>query len=85
MRTTVTLEPDVARKIKELARRRCASFAAMLNEVLRRGVARSAPTPRFVVEAPARGFRPGIDATKLNELVDELEVEDFAAETRAGK
>jgi hypothetical protein len=89
VRTTVTLEPDVASKIKELAHRRRASFKATLNDVLRRGLAqqenRAGPRPRFVVEPHAGGFRPGIDIDKLNQLVDELEVEDFAAEARSGK
>jgi hypothetical protein len=89
MRTTVTLEADVASKIKELAHRRRASFKATLNDVLRRGLAQqgtgSASPPRFVVEPHAGGFRPGIDVDKLNQLVDELEVDDFAAQSRAGK
>ncbi|HMG21557.1 MAG TPA: hypothetical protein VK607_09585 [Kofleriaceae bacterium] len=36
--------------------------------------------PRFTVQPHAGGFRPGIDAGKLNELVDQLEVEDFLDE-----
>jgi hypothetical protein len=28
------------------------------------------------------GFRPGIDPGKLNQLVDQLEVEDFIAEAQ---
>lgn len=39
MRTTVTLEPDVAAKLKELAHKRRASFKATLNDVLRKGLA----------------------------------------------
>lgn len=86
MRTTVTLEPDVARSIKELAHRRRASFKATLNDVLRRGLAphegKAEPRERFIVEPHAGGFRPGIDVDKLNQLVDELETADFVDEAR---
>ena len=84
MRTTVTLEPDVAAKLKELAHRRRASFKETLNDVLRKGLTSQAgtaePSERYVVEPHAGGFRPGIDPGKLNQLVDELEVDDFTGE-----
>lgn len=73
MRTTVTLEPDVAAKLKELAHRRRASFKETLNEVLRRGLSAQArvreASERYVVEPHAGGFRPGVDPGKLNQLV----------------
>jgi hypothetical protein len=85
MRTTVTLEPDLAKKVKVLAHRRGLSFKQALNEVIRRGL--STPTrqdaqARFAVEPHAGGFRPGIDPGKLNQLVDQLDTEDFIAEAR---
>ncbi|MGH8494723.1 MAG: CopG family transcriptional regulator [Gammaproteobacteria bacterium] len=86
MRTTVTLDPDVAARLKELAHRRRASFKETLNEVIRKGLSSQANTresaERYVVEPHAGGFRPGIDPAKLNQLVDELEVGDFVAESR---
>ena len=85
MRTTVTLEPDVAARLKELAHRRRASFKATLNDVLRQGLTSQAGTrespERYVVETHAGGFRPGIDPDKLNQLLDDLEVGDFGAES----
>jgi len=82
MRTTVTLEPDLAKKVKSLAHRRGVSFKQALNEALRRGL--TAPSaresgPRFTIEPHAGGFRPGIDPGKLNQLVDQLEVEELIA------
>jgi hypothetical protein len=89
MRTTVTLEPDVAAKLKELAHRRRLSFKAALNEVLRRGLSTQGGAPkrrkRFVVEPHAGGFRPGIDPNRLNQLIDELDADDFVLETRGSR
>jgi hypothetical protein len=85
MRTTVTLEPDLVKKMKAFAHRRSLSFKQALNEVIRRGLAppgRPDKQTRYVVQPHAGGFRPGIDPGKLNQLVDQLEVEDFIAEAR---
>lgn len=85
MRTTVTLEPDLAKKIRVLAHRRKLSFKRVLNEVIRRGLTspdRPEAETRFTVQPHAGGFRPGIDPGKLNQLVDQLEVEEFIAKTQ---
>lgn len=84
MRTTVTLEPQLAAKLKELAHRRRASFKQTLNDALRRGLAgqRRGEAPPFVVTPHRGGFRPGVDPARLNQLVDELDVEAFAAGQR---
>lgn len=87
MRTTVTLDDDVAARLKELAHKRRASFKATLNEILRRGLStqeNAGAMPRFVVEPHAGGFRPGVDAGKLNQLLDALEADDVSREARGG-
>lgn len=46
MRTTLTLDDDVAARIDELRRRRSGSFKALVNEALRQGLAAlDAPKP----------------------------------------
>jgi len=89
MRTTVTLEEDLADKLKEYARRRRVSFKVALNTVLRRGLAAqetaASPRRRFTVEPHASGLRPGVDPGKLNQVADRLEVEDFVREMRADR
>ncbi len=86
MRTTVTLEPNVAERLKDYARRNRLSFKEALNTVLRRGLgsqdSRAGTLPRFVVEPAPTGFTPGVDPRRLNQLVDELDVDDFIRETR---
>jgi len=42
---------------------------------------RSAELTGFVVKPHHCGFRAGVDTGKLNQLVDELDGEDFKAET----
>jgi hypothetical protein len=88
MRTTVTLEPDVAAKLKELAHRRRLSFKSTLNETLRRGLTAQGDTgrrKRFVVEPHTAAFRSGIDSHRLNQLPDELEADDFGRKARGSK
>jgi hypothetical protein len=84
MRTTVTLDPDVAEKLRQLAHKRRTSFKVTLNDVLRDGLARQMGERRrrrFVVEPHAGGFRPGIDSGRLNQLLDQMEVEAFVSES----
>lgn len=79
MRTTVTLDEDVVRELKARAKRSDRSFKQELNEALRLGfsISRGSVTrrKRFRVRPHHSPFRPGIDAAKLNVLVDQLEVE----------
>ena len=81
MRTTLTLDPDLAKKIKELAHIKQTSFKAMLNEVLRRGLGPGSELDEcevFAVKPHRGGFKPGIDLGKLNQLADQLEVDHFS-------
>ena len=81
MRTTLTVHDDLAFQLRTTARRRGESFKAVVNEALRRGLLQGgkplAALPKFVVHPKACGFRAGVDPGKLNQLVDELETEDF--------
>ncbi len=82
MRTTMTLEDDLAKRLKDLAHRRGVSLCRLVNTILRQGI--SAPArgrgrvPRFRVVTFRSGFRPGVDPLRLNQLVDDLEVRRFA-------
>ena len=79
MRTTLTLDPDVAERLASQVRRTGKSFKAAVNDALRLGLGLSDKrprAPRFTVEPHAFGLRPGVDPDRLNQLVDELEVEE---------
>ncbi len=85
MRTTLTLDDDVADFLKAQCRLQDRPFKQIVNEVLRRGMARASrdpEPPRFRVVPNHGGLVPGVDPLRLNQLDDQLEAEDFAAESR---
>jgi hypothetical protein len=75
MRTTVTLEPDLAEKLRALARERGVSFKEALNTALRRGLASGAVGAKRPYRLRTRrlGLRPGIDLEHALRLAGELE------------
>jgi len=80
MRTTVTLDADVERLLKDAARKSGKSFKEVLNGAVREGLAaHSKPGSEkpFRVRARNMGLRPGTDPSGLNRLVDDLEIEEF--------
>ncbi len=85
MRTTLTIDDDVAAMLKLEGKRKGLSFKELVNSALRRGLAAEElhrPVQKVVTRPHAYGFKPGIDLDKLNQLADELEVEAFAAKHR---
>ncbi|MEX2273715.1 MAG: ribbon-helix-helix protein, CopG family [Vicinamibacterales bacterium] len=81
MRTTLTLDPDVARSLEKEMRRTGKGLKAAINDALRMGLRRTgkAPPPRrFEVRPHDFGVRPGIDLDRINQLVDELDAEETA-------
>jgi hypothetical protein len=79
MRTTVTLDKDVERMLRDAMHRSRTSFKKTLNAAIRAGLAqKGAPkVHRFVVRSRPMGLRSGLDPSSLNELADELEVDAF--------
>ncbi len=77
MRTTLTLEADVARALKAAAEKKKLPFKQLVNHTLRLGLGleKNKPRPRFVVRPYHGGLMPGIDSRKLNQLADQLEDE----------
>jgi hypothetical protein len=83
MRTTLTVDDDIAVELRRLAASTHQGFKTVVNELLRRGLAAGSKplsgAEPFEVKAKSCGFLPGVDPLKLNQLTDELESEDFAA------
>lgn len=77
MRTTLTLDEDVAAKLKAEMRRSGGSFRDTVNDVLRYGLAvrRKRPTAgRFEVRARDLGeLRPGLSLDSVGDLLEQVE------------
>jgi hypothetical protein len=77
MRTTLTLDEDVAAKLKAESRRAGRPFREIVNETLRRGLAsRRVTRQRQVFKIMARdlgNLRPGLSLDNIAELIDQIE------------
>jgi hypothetical protein len=81
MRTTLTIEEDVARQIRKRMVEQKLPLKQVVNDALRAGLAKNGKkekTVPFKVVPHSFGLRAGIDRDKLGQLLDELEVEEFA-------
>jgi hypothetical protein len=85
VRTTLTIDDDLAGLLKRRARELGVPFKDVVNRTIRAGLGEEArPRPRTVPKTIAHsfGFTPGVDLDKLNQLADELEAETYAASAR---
>ena len=94
MRTTLTLDDDVANYLKEQSLLLNKLFKQVVNDTLRQGMLPPAyrserpwkvplddnqaePRRPFKIVPHHSGFQPGIDPTKLNQLLDDMDIEEF--------
>lgn len=77
MRTTLTLDDEVAAKLRAEARKTDRSFRETVNEALRRGLAApraAAVSQRFAVKARDLGeLRAGLSLDNLGDLLERVE------------
>ncbi len=74
MRTTVTLDEDVASKLQWVARERGVSFKAALNDAVRAGLGGEARAGRrYRMPTRRMGVRRGVDLDRALQLAGELE------------
>jgi hypothetical protein len=86
VRTTLTLDDDLAGALKRQARRLGIPFKQAVNQAIRAGLARQqvSRAAHVPVTIPhSFGFRAGVDLDKLGQLADELEAEEAAAGRRS--
>jgi hypothetical protein len=73
----LTLDKDVAAKLRSRARRTGRAFKDVVNEALRRGLEPSPaarPGPRFEVKARDLGrVRPGVNLNNVGDVLDQVE------------
>lgn len=88
MRTTLTLDEDVAAELRRQARRTGKTFKEIVNDALRLGLhARGGRAPRRyrLTPTPMGGVVPGIDLDRALRLADALEDEAIARELELRK
>jgi len=79
MRTTLTIDDDLAGILRRKARELDKSFKELVNMALRKGLTEKDEVKGHTVVVRPHDFGAcrGIDMDRLNQLVDELEVEDY--------
>ncbi len=81
MRTTLTLEPELARALRQRAHDENRSFKDVVNEAIRTGLKSARRTRRRAYRLTARhlgGVRPGVDLDKALHIAAALEDAEIA-------
>ncbi len=76
MRTTLTLDDDVAAKLQQASRRSGRPFRDVVNEALRRGLQQQSTITRAAFRAHTRDMgelTPGLQLDNVADLIDSLE------------
>ena len=76
VRTTLTLDEDVKRRLDQEVRKSGKPFKEVVNELLRLGLAAAArpkPVKPFVIKARPLGLPPGLSYDNVWELIEQLE------------
>jgi hypothetical protein len=79
VRTTLTVDDDLAERLAQQARETGHPFKVVVNEALRRGLAVPSSDP-FTYQAHAGHLKAGIDPRGFNELASQLDDEGLEAE-----
>ena len=84
MRTTLTIDSDVAERLRQEVISGRRSLKEIVNDCLRAGFGLKEVKPRkkFRIQPHSSGYVPGVDRLKLNQLVDELDAETFITSRR---
>jgi hypothetical protein len=80
MRTTLTIEPDVALQIRQRMAEKKLPLKRVVNDALRAGLSKAGKkerTTRFFVKPWPCQFLPGIDQDKLGQFLDQLDTEEI--------
>lgn len=78
VRTTVTLDDDLAARLRDRAHERGVPFKTVINEALRHGLDRTAgPSERYVLRGRRMGV-PKVDVTKALQLSGQMEDAELA-------
>jgi hypothetical protein len=85
MRTTVTLDPDVEARLREVARERGVSFKEALNSAVRAGLMAARGTREYHTPSRPLGLRPGVNLDKALQMAADLEDAEIAHDLERGR
>jgi hypothetical protein len=85
VRTTLTIDDDLATQLHDQARRTGRTFRDVVNEALRDGLLRGESEPPCIPPVHELGIRPGVDLTKALQLVGQLEDEEIVRKMDLGR
>lgn len=86
MRTTLTLDDDLAGEVRRRATATGRPFREVLNEALRAGLhPQGRPRPVVEVTTAHLGLRPDVDLVKARHLASDLEDDEVAREMHLRK
>ncbi len=84
MRTTVTLDDDIAARLRDVAHERGVPFKIAINDAIRDGLDHQRK-PRPYRVKPRRMGPAKVDLTKANQLAGEMEDEEIIRKLELGK
>jgi hypothetical protein len=85
MRTTVTLDPDVEARLREVARERGVSFKEALNSAVRAGLMAARGAREYHTPSRPLGLRPDVSLDKALQMAADLEDAEIAHDLERGR
>jgi hypothetical protein len=85
VRTTVTLDPDVEARLREVARERGVSFKEALNNAIRAGLMASRGAREYQTPSRSLGLRAGVNLDKALQLASDLEDAEVVLDLERGR
>lgn len=85
MRTTVTLDPDVEARLREVARERGVSFKEALNSAVRAGLMATRRSREYRTPSRSLGLRPGVSLDKALQMAADLEDAEIVHDLERGR
>jgi hypothetical protein len=88
MRTTVTLDDDLAAQLQDLSARLRKPFKEVINDAIRKGLPGAGKPPKikpFKVKSWNLQLRPGYEGVNYNTLNEELMIEEYLEKERRSK
>jgi hypothetical protein len=86
MRTTLTIEDDLAETLRQRARERDVPFKQVVNEAIRAGLMGGTPVPKpYRIKPGNLGVRDDVDLTRALSLAAELEDAETVRKLEQGR